>query len=163
MAANQSIPVETAMAGCPEYRRQLCADRLCIRPAGSSALLVLPKGECPLSGHAAPMVHKECTLVSVQARHVLLLAIRLGNGCDVHALYENSVGRVQGVGALLVGLKPEMCRREMVGLVGRDMETGAKWAFPPTLFLSVDLDHEVIVQNMKHTIAYFLERVCRHL
>ena len=47
----------------------------------------------------------------------------------------------------------------MVSLVGRDAETGASWAFPPTIFLSVMLDHQVILQNMKHTIAYFLERV----
>jgi hypothetical protein len=63
------------------------------------------------------------------------------------------------VAALLVGLKPEMCKPELVGLVGRDTETGATWPFPPTLFLSVQLDHAVILLNMRHTIAYFLERV----
>jgi len=63
------------------------------------------------------------------------------------------------VAALLVGLKPEMCKPELVGLVGRDTETGATWPFPPTLFLSVQLDHAVILLNMRHTIAYFLARV----
>ena len=84
-----------------------------------------------------------------------------GGGCGVssHGLYDRNPARAQGVGALLVGLKPEMCRPQMVSLVGRDTETGATWAFPPTLFLSVMLDHQVILQNMKHTISYFLERV----
>ena len=74
-------------------------------------------------------------------------------------LSHRNAARVQGVGALLVGLKPEMSRPQMVSLVGHDAEMGATWAFPPTLFLSVMLDHQVILQNMKHTIAYFLERV----
>ena len=68
---------------------------------------------------------------------------------------------MQGVGALLVGLQPEMCREEAVSLVGMDAETGATWAFPPTLFLSVELDHPIILQYMKNSVDYFLERV-RH-
>ena len=70
---------------------------------------------------------------------------------------------MQGVGALLVGLQPEMCRDdEAVSLVGMDAETGVSWAFPPTLFLSVELDHPIILQHMKNSIDYFLKRV-RHL
>ena len=68
---------------------------------------------------------------------------------------------VQGVGALLVGLQPEMCRGEAVSLVGVDAETGATWPIPPTLFLSVELDHPIILQYMKNCVEYFLERV-RH-
>lgn len=65
------------------------------------------------------------------------------------------------MGALLVGLQPEMCRDEAVSLVGVDAESGATWPFPPTLFLSVVLDHPIILRYMKNCVEYFLERV-RH-